>query len=406
MLFLVVFILAIALATIGLVWVNARFVSANQGGVDFFVQYHTAQSWAIHGTSPYSDTIAQETYRIVQGKEPIPAFKANQVAFLSPLYAMAIQAPLGAGDPQTSRIIWMTLTEICLVVTAILALNLTGWKVSAIEAGFVFLYALLGYYSMRTILQGSFSAITAMLLLGGLVLIQGKRDMDAGLVLALATMDLHLSLPLVIFAFFWSLSVGRGRIALGLIIGGAFLTVSSMVFLPDWPIQWVRGLFQYLPAILDRTSVITTLSNQMPGISSPLGLVLYGAAALYLIGEWILAWGRSDRWFQWTALLTLVLTVVFPLRVTSADFVVLIPVLFLLFRSWQERWGAGGQRAAWVLLGVVTIGFWTLFLLTVQHTREFPLMQILPPFLCLGCLWWVRWWAIHRQRLFYEEYPV
>jgi hypothetical protein len=219
-------------------------------------------------------------------------------------------------------------------------------------------------------------------------------------------MDLHLSLPLVIFTFFWSLSVNRGRIAIGLIIGTAFLTVSSMVFLPDWPIQWLRGIFEYLPSILERTSVITTLSNQMPGISTPLGLVLYGVAALYLIGEWILAWGRNDRWFQWTALLTLVMTVVFPFRVTSTDFVVLLPVMFLLFRSWQERWGAGGQRTAWAVLSAVTIGFWVLFLLTVQQTREYPLMQILPPFLCLICLWWVRWWAIHRQRLFYEEYPV
>jgi hypothetical protein len=78
----------------------------------------------------------------------------------------------------------------------------------------------------------------------------------------------------------------------------------------------------------------------------------------------------------------------------------------LLFRSWQERWGINGQRAAWFLVGLSLVGFWGLYVGTLQGTKESPLMLLLPPLSYLATLWWARWWAIHRQRLFFEEFPV
>lgn len=406
MLFLLVVLCSIVLAIVGVTWANLRTASANVGGVDFYLQMVPAHAWAANGTSPYSDTVAQKVYQLAQGREPIPASKARQFAFLSPLYSMAFLAPFGVADAIPARALWMTLTEICLVVSAILAMRLTGWKVSWMGSGVVFLFVLIGYYGARNVIQGSFSAIGAVPLLAGLLLVQSKRDMDAGLVLILATVDLHLSVPLIIFTILWALSVGRGRIVAGMLIGLLFMTISAMIFMPDWPIQWLRAMYENLPILLSRTSVMTVLANQLPGISYSLGLVFYGLAGLYLIAEWILAWGRDERWFQWTALMTLVIGLVFPLRTTSTDFVVLLPVLFLLFNSWQERWGPAGQRAAWVAVFILFVGGWALFLVTVNGARENSIMMILPPFLCLACLWWVRWWAIHRQRMFFEEYRV
>jgi hypothetical protein len=408
LIYLTVFILAILLGIAGLTWENARVAHSGQGGIDFFPQWAAANAWSgsAKGISPYAAQVAQQIYRDVQGHEPIPAIKAAPYAFLSPLYSMAFLAPLGAMDIVTARTIWMAVSELCLILIAVFTLKLSGWKVTGFGAGFLFLFALISYYGARTVIQGSFSAVGAALILGGLLLIQTRHDMDAGLVLALATVDLHLSALLVLFTVIWALSVGRLRIVAGILIGVGFLTVCAMVFIPDWPIQWVKSMFLNLPAIVDRGSVIETLANRMPGISHPLSLVLYGLAGIYLVWEWILAWGRDERWFLWTALLTLVISLVLPLRVASTDAVVLLPVVCMLFRSWQERWGVGGQRAAWVLLGLFTAGFWELFLVTLNGTRESPIMQLLPPILCLICLWWVRWWATHHQRLFFEEYPV
>ncbi len=403
---LILLVLAIALGIAGFTWVNTRIIDTGQGGTDFYPMWSAAHAWAAKGTSPYSDTVAQQIYRDFQGHEAVPASKAGQYAFLSPLYAMVVLAPVGVLDLNTARIVWMTLSEICLVLIAFFAIRLSGWKVSTFGAGFLLVFVLLGYYGARTVIQGSFSAVGAALILGGLLLIQSRRDMDAGLVLALATVDLHMSAPLVLFAFFWSLSVRRSRVALGILIGVAFLAVCAMVFLPDWPIQWAKSMFLNLPVIFARGSAITTLANRLPGITQPLSLVLYALALIYLIGEWILAWGHAERWFQWTAMLTLLISLMLPLRVDSTDTIVLLPAACLLFSSWQERWGVNGQRAAWILVGCCLVGFWALYVGTLQGTKESPLMLVLPPLIYLATLWWVRWWAIHRQRLFFEEFPV
>jgi hypothetical protein len=399
-------VLVIALGIAGFTWVNTRIVDSGQGGIDFYPMWSAAHAWAAKGTSPYSDTVAQQIYRDVQGREPVPVSKAGQYAFLSPLYSMVFMAPVGVLGLTTARIVWMTLSEICLVLVAFFSLRLSGWKISSVGTGFLLVFTLVGYYGARTVIQGPFSAIAAALILGGLLLIQSGRDMDAGLLLALATVDLHMSALLVLFAFFWSLSVRRSRIALGIFIGVAFLTVCAMVFLPDWPVQWAKSMFLNLPVIFARGSAITTLANRLPGIVQPLSLVLYAVAVIYLIAEWILAWGHAERWFQWTALLTLLISLVLPLRVDSTDTIVLLPAACLLFRSWQERWGINGQRTAWILIGLSLAGFWGLYVGTLQGTKESPLMLVLPPLIYLATLWWARWWAIHRQRLFFEEFPV
>ena len=403
---LILSVLAVVVGIAGFTWVNTRIIDSGQGGTDFYPMWSAAHAWAAKGASPYSDAVARQIYRDFQGRDPVPASKAAQYTYLSPLYSMVFLAPVGVLDLNTARVVWMTLSEACLILVTFFALKLSGWKVSSFGAGFLLLFALAGYYGARTVVEGSFSAVGAALILGALLLIQGRRDMDAGLVLALATADLHMSALLVFFTFLWALSVRRRRIALGILIGVAFLTVCTMVFMPDWPVQWAKAMFINLPMVFARGSAITTLANRMPGIAAPLSLVLYALASIYLIGEWIMAWGRDERWFQWTALLTLLIGLALPLRTDTTDTIVLLPVACLLFRSWQERWGKNGQRAAWMLVGLFLVGFWALYVGTLQGTKESPLMLVLPPLFYLATLWWVRWWAIHRQRLFFEEFPV
>lgn len=403
---LLVFILAMVLSLAGLTWANSRLVQDNTGGRDFYLLWNASNSWTGRGISPYQPSVAQEAYRTLQGREPIPTSKANQYSFLSPLYAMAVLFPFSLRDIGLARTLWMTLLEGCLVGTALLGIKLSGWKIPFLGIALVLLFALIGYYNARAVILGSFAPVCALLVFIGLSLIQSKRDMDAGLVLALATADLHLAFPLVLFTFFWSISVRRSRIALGISIGIVFLIISSMVFLPDWPLQWAREMLAYLPMLGTGSSVISRIANQLPGISRILSLILYAVVALYMLGEWITALGRSERWFQWTALLTLTLSLMFPLRSTSSDYVILLPVLFLLFRAWQERWGKFGEISAWVLLGLLFVGTWAYFYITFTGLRENAVLVIVTPLLSLIGLWWVRWWAIHRQRLFFEEYPL
>ena len=404
--FLLVSIAAVCLSIAGLLWVNQRVATTAPGGTDFFVLRNAASSWIFKGVSPYTPSISQDTFRVITGREPVPPSKANRFAYLSPLYSMAFVVPFSFGDWILSRALWMTLIEICIAASAFLAVRLSGWKISLWGSGFVALFAILGYYGLRAIFQGTFSAVAAVLLLASLVLIEKKHDMDAGLVLALASIDLHLSGLLILFTLFWAISSRRSQIPVGILIGLAFLTVSSMVFRPDWPVQWAAVLLSAKSMVLSGSSIISGIASHMPGVSQPVSLVLYGLSGAYLLMEWIMAWGKDEQWYQWTALLTLVMTLLFPLRTTSTDVLVTLPVIFLIYRAWQERWGKTGQVLAWLGL-IILLGIgWGLFLATTKSGHESLWMLAIPTLLNLVCLWWVRWWAIHRTRLFFEEFPL
>jgi hypothetical protein len=126
---------------------------------------------------------------------------------------MVFFAPLGVLDYLTARTLWMTLLEICLVIVTLLSLQISGWKLSAIGKGAILVFSLLWYPGARTLILGQFSGIDALLILGAIILVQRRRDVDAGLLLALSLAKPQMSILVVIFSFLWGLSAGRAILA-------------------------------------------------------------------------------------------------------------------------------------------------------------------------------------------------
>ena len=109
--------------------------------------------------------------------------------------------------------------------------------------------------------------------------------------------------------------------------------------------------------------------------------------------------GKLDRWFQWTAALTIVLTNLVAFRTATANYVVLLPALCLVFSVLVERWGARGNGVVLFTMAALLLGLWALFLATVEGNTENPIMYLPVPILTLLGLWWARWWAIRAVRL-------
>jgi hypothetical protein len=282
-------------------------------------------------------------------------------------------------------------------------LKISGWKVPTWGLAWVAVFSLLWFCGARGIILAEFTPINALIILAAVYMVQHKRDMDAGLLLALSTAQPHLSLLIVIFAILWGISTGRGKLVVGIIGGLLFLIVLSLVFLPSWPAQWFWQLLNLTEYTGNTGSVISIIASSLPGIIKPLNWVLYSITAIYLVLEWVVAWGRDERWFTWTALVTLVITFFVAPHSTPPDYVVLIPVYFLLFRSWKERWGIGGQQAAWACMFMTLVGLWVLYLINLRNGDESSIYSLIVPFASLLALWWGRWWALHRPRLYYDE---
>jgi hypothetical protein len=402
--FLSIFLVVFSL--LGLTWINYRFSLQNPGGNDFMTYWNPARSWLLKGLSPYDERVGLATQQIIYGR-PADINKGEDLnLFVYPLFSMIFFGPFGALNYLWARTLWMTMLEISAIAIALISLKLSGWKLSPLGLAALLLFSLLWYPGIRTLILGQYSGINALLIVAAIFLIQQKRDVLAGVLLALSMSKPQMSFLIIPFALLWGFSNKRWRLVQSILGCGVLLWVLPMLFIPDWPLQWLRELSKY-PAYTARIgSIVEVISGAIPGLSQPLSLVLYAFFGLFLIREWALAWGKDERWFLWTALMTLTIANIVSIRNATTHFVELLPVPLLLFQFWREKWGTKGEFAAWSTLGVLLFGLWAVFLLTVQGNIEQVAVYPVFPLACFLGLWWLRSRFIERPAVLLNEIPL
>ena len=401
---LIIGIILIVAAFIGLTWVNYHFSVENPGGNDFLARWMGARYWIMKGISPYDKQVSLATQIAIYGHPADPKIGEDLNHFVYPFTAMIFFAPFGMLEFLPARALWMTLLEICLFVLAIISLRLAEWRVSAFKAGLLALFSVLWYHGMRTILVGQFAAINALLVVVALFMIQRKMDFFAGLFLALATAKPQMVYLVILFVLIWAFANRRREIVWGFLSVGGLLLAISLLFIPDWPLQMIRQLLEY-PTYTQIGSPLSIIASTMPGINQKVSLFLHGSMIIYLLTEWVLALKKDTHWFLWTVLMTFVITNLITIRTATTNYVMLLPVLFLIFRIMEDRWGRGGKLVEWLIIGLLSLGLWWLFLTSVQGNQESPIMYIpLPIFGFIGLLW-VRWWYLNPPRVFMDQIP-
>ncbi len=391
-------IVIVMLALGGLFTANYFFAEQNPGGNDFLARWMGARFWVEEGVSPYDEQVSLETQRRIYGRPARPEEGEDVAHFVYPLTSMIFFAPFGTMDYLLARALWMTLLELSLGLLAIVSMRFAGWKASPLKTGLLILFSLAWYHGARAILVGQFAALNALLITAALLLIKRDQDVLAGVLLALSTAKPQMVFLIVPFVVIWAFSVGRRELAWSTLGTGAVLLAASMLFIPDWPLQMLTQVLDY-PSYTSIGSPLSVIANSMPGISRPLNIFFHAAAGVYLLVEWRLALGRNERHFFWTALLTLVITNLVAFRTATTNYVMLLPVLYVIFQVWEERWAGGGGWMVGLSLVLLGFGLWGLFRATVEVNVEHPIMYLPLPFFCLFGLWWIRWWATRPPRV-------
>ena len=398
--FLVVLVLA---SLVGITIANYRFAQTNPGGNDFLARWNGAHYWVVKGVSPYDPSVSLAAQVMIYGRPAQPANGEDKAHFVYPLTSMIFFAPFGPLDYVTARALWMTLLEVCIVALALVSIRIADWKVSPLKLAALLLFSLLWYHSIRTIVVGQFAGIDALLLALALLFIQRKQDILAGILLALSTAKPQMVFLFIPFVFLWAFSVRRRDLIYSTLISLGLLLAVSLLMMPSWPLQWLRQLIDY-PSYTGRIgSPLSVIADTMPGIRSSVSIFLHVLAGGYLAVEWILAWGKDENWFTWTALLTLVISNLISYRTATTNYLMMLPALFMIFKIWEQRWDVLGRWAVWAALLVLGVGLWALFLVTVQGNLEQPIMYLPFPFFCLVGLWWVRWWVIRPPRVLLDD---
>lgn len=395
--------LLVLITLAGLVYANSLFVVQNPGGNDFLARWMGARYWLVKGVSPYDPSVSLATQQAIYGHPADPTKGEDKNHFVYPLNAMIFFGPFGLLDYTLARTLWMTVLEVSLIGLAVLSLRLFDWKTKPILTAIFILFSLTWYHGMRTIIIGQFSALNALLIILGLYMVIEKHDFGGGLLLSLTTAKPQMVFLLLPFIILWAISVRRLEIMWGIFTGIFVQLGLTLSLLPDWPRQMLYQLLDY-PTYTNIGSPLSIIAAAAPGIYRPFNLFLHLVFTVYLLVEWYLVLKKDDAHFLWAASLTLVITNLVAFRTATTNYVVLVPILFYVFKVAQERWRIAGSIFTWFILILLWAGLWALFLITVKGNVEQPIMYLPVPFLCLVGLWWVRWWATRAPRMPLELY--
>ena len=399
---LTIFIILIAVTLAGLTWANYRFAETSPGGNDFLARWMGASKWLREGLSPYDERVSLETQRLIYGHAADPSIGEDKNHFVYPLYSMIFFGPFGFIEYTLARAIWMTLLEVSAVALVWVSLQLSEWRPPFWKTALLVLFSLLWYHGARNIILGQFAIVNAVITLLALYAVRQKQDVAAGVLLALSTIKPQMVFLLVGFVLFWAYSVRRTRIIAGFFLTFGILMVLTLALIPNWPIQMIMQVLDY-PTYTSTISPLAIIANTSPGIQPLFGQVLHAIAYLYLLTQWIAAWKKDERWFIWTALMTLVITHLTVYRTATTNFVVLFPALLLMFRIVEQRWNRVGRSVVLAVLAVLFAGLWWMFVISINGNIESLRMYLPFPFLCLAGLWWIRWWALRPPKLLLED---
>jgi len=308
---------------------------------DLYPRWYGARELLLHHRDPYGTEVSRELQIAYYGRplDPSrPGEPRDQERFAYPLYVVFLLAPFINMDFHTVRVIFWWLLAIATIGSALLWRRFFRLSLSWAALGTLLAF-LLGYIG---VVQG-----LAILQLGLLVswflsaaaacAISGQLFL-AGAFLALSTIKPQLAaLPIAWFVF-WAMADWRCRRSL---LGGfaatlGILIVGSEYLVPGWLWRYPNALRSYTD-YFDASSLLGVLFH------SPLHWLL--AMLAFLIAATF--WWHSRRQpahcisFAISLCFALVLTgSTVPTVVGPFNHVLLLPVVFLLIRHWNDVWRA------------------------------------------------------------------
>lgn len=391
-------------------------------GKQFAVPWMAARAWVKEGISPYDFSIGDQIMNpqgnsgdqvidylgIVIPDESVelpvkltPGRDYPQFSY--PLFSMLFFAPFGLIDFSLALAVWMTVLEVCLVLLVLASIQLAKWELGIAWIILLVIFSLLWYYTATLIINGQVGVITALFVTLSLIFLLQKQDILTGIFLAFATLNPQMIVLLVPFILLWSLSVKRKDVVWSYLVTLIIMIMAFIILIPSWPISWFLRLYEMSTSTIPSDSPVVSIASNMPGIYLPVIILLYSVLLVYLFYEWILALGKDEQWFLWTAMLTIVISNLAGYKTGITNYVLFLPVLFLIFKVLEERWQAGGRFLAGITLLFLGVFIWVIILVLRQTFIE-PVWVFFPlPLVSLLGLWWVRWWFIRPPQLLIDK---
>jgi hypothetical protein len=390
-----------------LIWGNIQYARENPGGQDFLVHWMSTRLFLTQGIDPYSDEAAEQIQDFAEKHlmldEGSTNYELSELRLVSPLYSIILFLPfLFSSDFALSRALWMTILEAALIVQAVLFIQLVSWRPRWPTIAGLLLFSIVWYPAAQSIVDGDMVILIGLFIAGSLLAMRNKHDEIAGVLFAFSTIKINISLLLIIFVLIWTYRQGRWRL-IGWFSGTLLLLgLGIALLMPDWIISNLGSVV----AFVNQNSLILigeVLSGELPAAGKRIGWILSIVAIIILLIEWWLARRKEFRLFLWTAFLTLVISQWVGVRINVGNFVLLFPVIALIFTLLFERWQRGGRIIGGIVLAFLAAGIWLLYLDRAGQIAQSSLLIFPIPIFLMIMLYWVRWWIVRSYDLGFES---
>jgi len=290
------------------------------------------------GISPYSEEITLDIQHAIMGENLPPNAGRHQMFY--PAYVGITLAPLLPLPFPTAAAIWLGLQLTCVLVAPLLWALLLGWKIRPIMlAVLVIGFGLIFRYPINMYVVGQFIGTILLGMTAAYALLQAKRDVWAGVVLAITAMPPQVGIAAagILLGGYALRGRWRGLIAFAAVIGALMLV--TFVQVGWWIPDFLRQLREYT-IYGDQTSALLILGKDTIRAGM---IALVGAVTLLLLNQY--RRGRID------SLDLFALAILAPLLglVPTGNYylVLLIPLMVIAL------WRVHGKRGGWIIwLGV------------------------------------------------------
>ena len=222
---------------------HAVFTSRFPGANDFYSRWAGARAWWMQGLSPYSEEASRQIEIGIYGRRALPGEDPGPFAY--PFYAVFLIAPLAFLPYVWAEAAWLALLQFALIGGILGSIRLVKWHIPPLLLGVTLISMVFFYHSARAILLGQFAVIVFALVAGMLLALQARRDLWAGVLLALATVKPQMVFLLVPLALWWAIATRRWRMVWGFAGAMAVLCGASWIAVPGWLGDFLTQMMRY-----------------------------------------------------------------------------------------------------------------------------------------------------------------
>jgi hypothetical protein len=392
-------LLIIASILIGLNIALSRFLPV---GGDFFVAREGAQAFLFEHTEPYSGTVASLTQELVYGR--FANINENPYFLTIPFFLLPLYFPFALiSGNAVAQGIWMFINEAALVGTALLCLQLIGWRPNRFFLIVYTLVSIFSYYSVAALLDGTPVIFLGLLYLAILFTYIIGLDEMTGMLLVLTLFNWEVGSLFLLLVIWKIFSDKRWRVFYGFGMTLVILVVFSLLIYPGWVYPFTIAVLAEVRAQFGITSS-AVFTRLFPAYGHFVGQAVTVLGIILLIFEGAAAQRSDVRRLIWTAFLALAITPLMGFRTGLSNLVVLYPGLALLFAATTERWRTGYWLTS-LILGISFLVPWSFFVSWFssydQRLSDY-LFLFYPLFTILG-LYWTRWWFMNPPRTWLEQ---